>query len=85
MTTLAATIGRAPVDTPYTIHKATPDVNVVSIAPDRSLTDPVRHDLSTCGTNESVVSVPAMTPTRPLQEGEGKGQWYAKALSLTES
>src|SRR5579859_1408860 len=67
VTALATMIGAAHSNTPYTSHRTTPAENVISIPQERSWQRLLRHALCTCGTNESVVNVPAINPSSAVK------------------
>lgn len=59
---LAIMIDVEPTLIPYSSHKNVPIVNTATIAHDRSRAERVVQIFQTCGTNEAVVSVPAISP-----------------------
>src|SRR5579859_716316 len=67
VTALATMIGAAHSSTPYASHRTTPAENVISIPQERSWQRLLRHALCTCGTNESVVNVPAINPSSAVK------------------
>ncbi len=64
VTTFAAMTGHVRVTIPYAIQSTMPALNVATIQRDSPAADRVRHVFATCGTNASVVSVPARDPRR---------------------
>src|SRR5690349_5829034 len=67
VTAFATRIGNDLSATPYTSHKNTPNPNATSMPRDKSSQRLLLHALCTCGTNDSVVSVPAANPSNVIQ------------------
>src|SRR5258708_2417166 len=66
VTAFAAIIGASRRTNPYTTHKETPAAKPTSMPQEMSSQRRVRQALSTCGTKEIVVSVPATNPSSEM-------------------
>src|SRR5258708_25152963 len=66
VTAFAAIIGASRRTNPYTTHKEIPAAKLTSMPQEMSSQRRVRQALSTCGTKEIVVSVPATNPSSEM-------------------
>lgn len=66
VTELVKMIGHESISTPYHSHNKTPLVKIKNMASDTSSADRRRQIRTSCGTNATVVNVPAKNPISPV-------------------